>query len=315
MTSQIDLNSILLFYEVVNAGSITQAAARLRMPKSTVSRKMTLLEQQMGVMLLRKSTRKLHATDIGANFYDHCELIVKELENAQLETSEMHTGLRGTLSVAMPTDVGVAWLAKVICDFSKVHPEVQFEIELSKRPIDLIEERYDIAIHLGPLLASRLVSKPIGQLRRGIYASPEYLEQHGVPTSVTEFSTRDCVLTELQRSEGVWSFKHLGQHHHVEILSKVIVNNTALARELVMGGMGIGILPSLMCLSAVDSGRLVRLLTDWEAPSLQAHAVFLDRVRIPQRTRVFLDFLAMALASDDERVHFGREVGLVRAKK
>lgn len=299
--SRIDLNSLLLFYEVVNASSITQAAARLRMPKSTISRKLALLEEQMGTMLLRKSTRRLHTTDIGAAFYEHCARIAQEFEDARLQTSEMQTELRGTLRVAMPMDFGAVWLGHAISEFSKTHPEVQFEIELSNRPVDLLEERFDIAIHLGPLQESRLISRPIGRLRRSVYASPAYLNRKGTPASIDDVGAHDCILTELQRREGVWAFRKRSRDRTVEISGKFVVNSTALARELVMGGMGLGVLPNLMCINAVRSGRLVRVLTEWEAPSLQANALILNRTRIPQRTRAFLEFLAKTLASDDER--------------
>lgn len=306
MDTRLDLNSLLLFYEVVNAGTITQAATRLRIPKSTISRKLALLEEQLGTMLLRKSTRRLHTTDIGAAFYEHCARIAQELEDARLQTSEMHTELRGTLRVAMPMDFGAVWLGLAISKFSKAHPEVQFEIELSNRPLDLLEERYDIAIHLGPLAPSRLISRPIGRLRRGVYASPGYLQRKGVPESVDDFGKHDCILTELQRREGVWSFHKHARDRTVEITGKYVVNNTALARELAMGGLGLSVLPNLMCINPLRSGRLVRVLSEWEAPSLQANAVITNRSRIPQRTRVFLEFLAKSLASDDERGYVPR---------
>lgn len=306
MPSKIDLNSLLLYYEVVNAGSITQAAARLRMPKSTISRKLALLEEQMGTMLLRKSTRKLHTTDIGAAFYEHCARIAQEFEDARLQTSEMQTELRGTLRVALPMDFGAVWLGYAISEFSRAHPEVQFEIELSNRPVDLLEERFDIAVHLGPLQESRLISRPIGRLRRGVYASPEYLKRKGVPTSIDEVAAHDCILTELQRREGVWSFRKRSRDQTVEIGGKFVVNSTALARELALGGMGLSVLPNLMCINVLRSGRLVRVLTEWEAPSLQANALILNRSRIPQRTRMFLEFLAKTLASDDERAFVPR---------
>jgi len=300
METRIDLNSLLLFYEVVNASSITQAAGRLRIPKSTISRKLALLEEQMGTMLLRKSTRRLHTTDIGAAFYEHCARIAQEFEDARLQTSEMQTDLRGTLRVALPMDFGVVWLSHTVCEFSRLHPEIQFEIELSNRPVVLLEERFDIAIHLGPLQESRLISRPVGRLRRGVYASPGYLKRRGIPGSIEDVGTHDCVLTEIQRREGIWSFRKRSRDRTVEISGKLIVNSTALARELVIGGMGLGVLPNLMCINAVRSGRLVRVLTEWEAPSLQANALILNRSRIPQRTRVFLEFMASALASDDE---------------
>ncbi len=295
-----DINSLLLLFEVVNAQSITKASARLRIPKSTISRRLTLLEQQVGAMLLIRGSRKLSLTEVGGMLYDHCKRIAVEVEEAGLEAAEMESSVRGNLRVIVPADFGVSWIGKAIAEFMLKYPELSLEIVVSNQSFDQAVEPYDIALHLGAMKPSRLAFRRLATVKRGVYASPDYLKRHGVPRSIEDFRRFDCVVTELQRQEGVWSLRNQSRHRVIEVAGKVTVNNIGVARELLIGGVGLGILPNILCRNDVKAKRLVRVMTNWESPPLRAVALFHDRKHIPHKTRVFLEYITSSLAAEED---------------
>ena len=298
MSERLDLNSLRLFHDVVNARSMTRAAALLRIPKSTISRRLALLETHVGAILLKKGPRRLTTTDIGAVLYEHCRRVVDEVEEAGLETAQMQSALRGNLRVSIPIDFGNAWLSRAMAKFIHAYPAIHLEIDANSRAVDPREDPYAIAIQLGPVKESGLTYRRIATVTRGVYASPEYLARRGAPRSVDEFQQHDCILTEQQRQDGVWTFRNRSQHRFTEVVGKVVVNNIGIARELAIGHVGLSMLPNIMCRNDVRANRLVRVLTEWESPPMHATALILSRKGIPNKTRVFLDFLAASLAEE-----------------
>lgn len=297
MKRKLDLNALLLFYEVVEAGSINRAAARSGAPKSTISRKLSFLEDQVGAVLLKKSGRGLTLTDVGRELYDHCERIAAEVETAGLGAIRAQTELRGTLRVSMPVDFGTAWLSSAIAAFALRYPEIRLAIEANSRWIDVTEEPYDVAVQFGPVRDRQVVSRRLGRLTRGIYASPAFLQAHGVPRDVDDLARFDCIVTDHQRNEGVWTFRD-PDGAPVAVAGRVTVNSVAVARELVVGGVGLGILPNIMCRNDLRANRLVRVLPEQNSPSLEVAATFLGRRKESRRLRAFVDFMAAELRLD-----------------
>jgi DNA-binding transcriptional LysR family regulator len=292
----LDLNTLMLFHEVVKTGSLTSASERLGVPRSTLSRRLLQLEKDMGSLLLKKSTRKLAPTDIGLSLFEHCEKIAAEATLVAEKASRMQTNLHGTLRVAMPIEFGTAWLGKAASDFAIRYPEMQIEINVSGRVVDLIDESVDIAITYGQPKASQLTQRRLASVSSGIYASPAYLERCGTPRSLDDVLPHDCVVTEIQQREGVWQFRSQNRRRSVGVNGRIRVNSIRLARELVIGGAGLGLLPHMMCENHVASGQLIRVLPSWNGPSLRVVALFLSRTSIPKKTRVFLDFVVEQLA-------------------
>jgi DNA-binding transcriptional LysR family regulator len=302
MIDKLDLNTLRLFYEVINAGSITRAAELLRMPKSTISRKLTLLEQALGAILLKKGPKGLATTDIGAALYDRCRRLVIEIEDVSLETAEMQGELRGLLRVSIPVDFGVAWISRAIAGFIHKYPDINVVIDVNSRLVNPREDPYDVTIQLGPLKDSGLTYRRLATITRGVYASPAYLAAHGTPRSVEEFAKHDCIITDQQRQDGVWTFRNQSKQRFIEVTGKVTVNNIGIARDLAISGIGLSMLPNIMCLNDIKQNRLVRILTNWESPPGQATALILSRRGIPNKTRVFLDFLADHLTDESRAV-------------
>jgi DNA-binding transcriptional LysR family regulator len=299
MAKTLDLNAFILFYEVVNSQSLTRASERLRVPKSTISRKLSMLEQQLGSQLLKRGHRRVTLTDIGRVLYNHSQKIVSEIEDAGFQASQMQSELSGVLRVSMPIDFGVSWLGRLIAEFAIAHPNIQMNVEINNRWVDVSQEPYDVAIHLGPPRNSHLPVKVFTSLSRGIYASPAYLKRSGAIRSVGDLPSHDCIVTEHQREEGVWRFLAKGSSKIVDIEPRIMVNNIGVAREIAIGGLGLGILPNVMCKNDVSANRLVRLLPEWRSPPLQAAAFYSGRRRMPRKTRALIDFLSQRLLTDD----------------
>jgi DNA-binding transcriptional LysR family regulator len=294
---QLDLNALMLFHEVVKAGSLTAACERLDVPRSTLSRRLLQLEKELGTLLLKKSTRKLAPTDLGLSVHEHCTRIAGEAAAIQQKTARIRTELHGKLRVAMPIEFGTAWLGKAISDFAVKYPEMAIDIDVSGRVVDLIDESVDIAITFGQPKPSRMTLRRLGSLTSGIYASSSYAERCGLPRSLDDIGAHDCVVTQIQLREGIWRFRNSSGKRDVGVKGRLRVNSIRLARELVIGGAGLGLLPNMMCTNHVASGSLVRVLPSWSSPALPVVALILSRTSIPKKTRIFLDFVAEQLAA------------------
>ncbi|MGE0338698.1 MAG: LysR family transcriptional regulator [Xanthobacteraceae bacterium] len=299
MAKKLDLNALILFYEVVNSQSLTRASDKLRVPKSTISRKLSLLEQQLGSQLLKRGPRKITLTDIGRVLYNHSQKIVSEIEDAGFQASQMQSELSGVLRVSIPVDFGVSWLGRLITEFAIAHPKIQLDVEINNRWVDVSQEPYDVAIHLGPPRSVHLPVKVFTSLTRGFYASPAYLKRRGAIHSTEDLQSHDCVVTETQRDEGIWKFITKGSPRIVDIEPRLMVNNIGMAREIVISGLGLGILPNVMCKNDVAAKRLTRLLPDWKSPPLQAAAFYSGRRRMPRKTKALIDFLSQRLLTDE----------------
>ena len=301
MNERLDLNSLVLFYEVVNAKSITRASELLRIPKSTISRKLTTLESRLGGVLLRKGHRRLSTTELGATLYEHCSRLVSEVDSAGKEAVEMQEELRGTLRISIPIDFGISWLSRAIADFSLRYPEIQLEIDVNHRFVTPRDDPYDVTICLGRLRESGLTARRLATITRGVYANPAYLASRGAPECIEDFQKHDCIVTEQQRQDGVWTMINRGnneRHRLVGVEGKVVVNNIGVARELAVSGVGLAVLPNVMCKNDVKANRLVRVLTNWDGAPVQATALMLSRKGIPNKVRAFLDFLSDRLSAD-----------------
>lgn len=293
---KLDLNALILFHEVVKSGSLASASERTSIPRSTLSRRLLQLEKEMGSLLLKKSTRKLAPTDLGLQINEYCKRIVVEADAIGQLISRNSTELHGTLRVALPIEFGTAWLGKAISEFAIKYPDIALEVNSSGRVVDLIDEAVDIAITFGQPKPSRITLRRLGSLSSGIYASPEYVKRCDLPRTLDDLGLHECVLTEIQLREGVWRFKNSSGNRDIQINSRLRVNSIRLARELVLGGASLGLLPHMMCSKYVETGALVRVLPSWNSPPLPVIALMLSRAKMPKKTRIFLDFLAEQLA-------------------
>lgn len=290
---RIDLNALMLFYETVNARSINKASALLDMPKSTISRRLRLLEQQVGSVLLRRGARSLSLTETGQALYQRCESIVQELDKASLQTAEFQDEMAGGLRVSMPSFF-VSWVADALAEFVREHPALRLELEAHNRYVDVAEEPFDIAIHFGKPPETFHPSRNLAQLSRSFYATPAYLEKAGRPREYADLKNHHMIVHQYQMRDRIFGGGP-GRPGDAAVEPRVVVNNAILIHELVLRGLGIGLMPDIMCRDDLARGALVRIDLDWASPPLLASATFLARRHMPAKTRAFLDHLAAFL--------------------
>src|SRR4051812_7351511 len=176
-----DLNDTLIFVKVAEHGSFVSAARALRLPKTTVSRKVQDLETRLGAQLLHRTTRKLGLTEAGNIYFEHCQRIARELDEAESAVSQLQDGPRGWLRITAPYSIGIAWIAPLLGEFHALHPEVRVEMILTNESLDLIDKEIDVALRVGNLPDSNLVARKLASFRSQVYASPGYIERHGEP--------------------------------------------------------------------------------------------------------------------------------------
>ncbi|MCK9510847.1 MAG: LysR family transcriptional regulator [Pigmentiphaga sp.] len=295
MATRTRLDTLLLFFEVVNAGSINKASEKLGTPKSTLSRKLRQLEEAMGSVLLIRGPQKLALTDTGRMLYGHAVRIVAEIEDAGLKASELQQEMRGTLRVSLPLDFWMSWIGEAISEFALMHPDLQLEIHNQDRWVDVSAEPYDVAIHLGPIHNQQVPVKRLGAISRGYYAAPSYLDGRALPRRQSDLVDCDCIVHAYQRLDRIWNVARAEDGDAIEIPSRISVNSIGFAQLLALRGIGIALLPDLLCHAEASQGSLIRLALEEEPPALQVSATFIGRRHLPRKTRAFLDFMAAQL--------------------
>jgi DNA-binding transcriptional LysR family regulator len=284
-----DLNEMLVFARVALTGSFTTAAADLGMPKSTVSRKVTELEARLKARLLNRTTRKVSLTDVGRTYYDYCARIASEIEDAERAVTNLQEIPRGVLRVT--TGPNVAFLAPILNDYMQRYPEVRIEVFVTGRAVDLIEERFDVAIRAGELGDSTLIARSLGRVTWFLVGTPEYLKKHGRPRSIDDLKRHDCIMFGTTPSGAALRLHSGDKTAHVEPPARLIVNDFDLVHAAALAGLGLALLPAYLCLDDLRGKRLERVLRDWEAPSVPVHVVYPSARYISPKVKTFVDHL------------------------
>jgi DNA-binding transcriptional LysR family regulator len=284
-----DLNEIIVFARVVEAGSFTAAARLLGMPKSTVSRKVSELEERLKSRLLQRTTRKLSLTDVGRTYYDHCARIVAEVEEAERAVTSLHGKPRGLLRVTAP--VNMSFLGPIVGDFLKRYPEVQLDLFCTQRSVDLIEERYDLGIRAGVLADSTLIARSLGSVRWFFVATPAYLKKRGRPRSPEELKRHDCLLFGAGSLGVNLQLESSASSVNVSLTPRLLASDMDVLQAVLRNGQGIGLLPSYLCVQDVRERRLERVLHAFSPPPTPVHVVYPSTRHISPAVKSFVDHL------------------------
>jgi DNA-binding transcriptional LysR family regulator len=284
-----DLNEMLVFARVAQVGSFTTAAADLGMPKSTVSRKVTELEARLKARLLNRTTRKVSLTDAGRTYYDYCARIAGEIEDAERAVSNLQEVPRGVLRLT--TGPNASFLGPILNDYLRSYPEVQVEVFCTGRSVDLIEERFDLAIRAGTLSDSTLVARSLGKVRWFLVGTPAYLKKRGRPGSVDHLAQHDCVMFGTASGGATLRLESAGKTVQVAPRTRLIVNDFDLVHAAARAGLGLALLPAYLCLDDIRGKRLERVLRDWEAPVVPIHVVYPSARHISPKVKTFVEHL------------------------
>lgn len=295
-----DLNAVTVFTQVVDCGSFTHAAEALNMTKSTVSRKLAELEQHLGVRLITRSTRSLVLTPEGERFYQSSIQMHEIMSQAELEVSANQDLIRGPLNVVLPVELGHQVLAKYIHSFLKEHPNVTLNLELTNREVDIIAEGIDLYAQIGELLDSSLVSRYLTTSKRALVASPEYLEQFGDIKTPSDLKPPFRLIEVMNKAARLPKW-HLqledGESILIELPCQLRVNTITACLTACVDGLGIAVLPEFICRDHFQTGKLIRLLPEYDMPEVSVSLVYADRQLMPKRKKVFIDYLLTAFKS------------------
>ena len=284
-----DLNEMIVFARVVRAGSFTAAAAELQMPKSTVSRKVSELEERLSARLLQRTTRKLSLTDAGRTYYDYCARIVGEVEDAERAVSTLQSMPRGRLRVTCGTNM--QFLAPILGDYLKRYPDVQLELLSTGRSVDLVEERFDVGIRAGALADSSLIARSLGVVRWFAVATPAYSKRRGRPRSPDDLAKHDVLLFGSSPDSATIRLENGSDTTALSVAPRAMVNDFDLLHDMVVMGLGVGLLPSFRSANEIRERKLERLLAPWSSPSTPVHVVYPSTRHVSPKVKSFVDYL------------------------
>ncbi|ADI78258.1 Uncharacterized HTH-type transcriptional regulator yafC (plasmid) [Pantoea vagans C9-1] len=289
------IEDLRIYIAVIHAGNFTAAAEQLMLSKQYVSRRMAALEASLGVRLLIRNTRKLSVTDAGLLFAQHAQRILDEIQEAELAVSEQQQTLRGTFRINLPMSFGMSHLSPLIAEFLSHHPALQFQIELADRYVDVIGEGVDMAIRIGTLADSTLIARPLGELKRVICCSPDYLKRAGTPQHPDELLQHACLRYGREGQNG-WELQVNGKAKWLAVQGPMVSNNGEVLRDAALAGLGLVLLPAFIVESALQRGELVTVLDGCQPPPLSLNAVYPQHRQRSEVNRQLLAFLQTRLA-------------------
>lgn len=295
----LDPADLLLFARIVECGSFSLAAERVQLPKSTVSRRISLLEAHLGERLLHRTTRKLMLTEFGSSLLEHARRVADETEAAAALAQHRQGAPSGLLRVSMPADFANVAMSAVLAAFLDRYPAISLELDLSPRRVDLVAENYDLAIRMGDLPDdATLAARRIDVSSLALYASPRYTGVRGLPEHPDDLFRHD-LLSLPPRVNGLirWSLTRGKVEWERELPVRVLANSPELLVRMASTGIGIGASTEAIARPYLQKGELVRVLPEWSFPQVTAWAVFPGRRLMPAKTRVFIDALEAALGS------------------
>ncbi len=301
------LQAMNVFVKVVEQGSFARAAERLTMSTSAVSRYVADLEAHLDTRLLNRTTRRISLTESGHAYHERALQLLADLEEAEAIAGSSTARPRGTIRLTCSINFGVKHLAPAMGLFQATHPEVLFDISVSDRFVDLVEEGMDLAVRIGELGNTNLIARKIGQMQLVPCASPAYLKQHGTPRHPSELANHNCLTYEYAPVKNQWLFRERkpaksgravadGEEVRVRVNGSVHGNNGELLAAVAAQGVGITFEPDFIVHPFIESGQLVPILKNWLPPPSPIYAVYPSRRHLSAKVRSFVDFLAAHFA-------------------
>lgn len=285
-----------VFVRVVEAGSFSEAARALLMTPSTVSKLIGRIEARLGVRLLERSTRRFSLTAEGQFYYERSQALLAELDSVERDLAEGAAKTGGTVRVNASVAFGVLAVEPLLPAFWRAYPNVVVDLSLSDEIVDLYLDRTDVAFRIGPLPDSGMMARAIGVAHRKIVASPGYLRENGTPLTVADLALHNCLGFNFRRAAPVWPLRESGRTVDRAVHGSLLANNGETVRRMALAGVGLARLGDYHARDDIAAGRLVEVLADTVAGDEEPiNAVYLGGARLPQRVRVFLDFMTPRL--------------------
>jgi DNA-binding transcriptional LysR family regulator len=291
-----DLSGLMVFARVVQRRSFTAAARELDTSTSAVSKRIARLEQQVGALLLTRTTRQVSPTEAGLALYQRCLRILREVEDAELLVAGLSDVPRGLLRVSAPVYFGELHVAPLLAELIKTYPELRLELSLSDRFVDLVAEGFDLAVRIGKTTGASLVGRTLCKVPAVACAAPAYLERRGTPLEPRDLLDHDCLRYTQTAQPHVWRFRSpAGEVLPVPVTGSFDSDHSGALREAAIAGLGVLFLPWFYVADALERGSLCPILAEYSADELSVHGVYPGGRLVPPKTRVCLDHLAQAL--------------------
>lgn len=283
------------FVCVVEAGTFSAAARRLNVGQPAVSKTIALLEERLSVRLLLRSTRGLTPTEAGQAFYSRAKRAIEEAEEAELAARGAATNLTGRLRVCAAVTFARLHIVPAIGQFLEAHPELNVDLVLDDRNVDLLEEGIDIGLRIGPLEDSSMTARKIGEVPRLVVGTPAYFERAGIPTTPADLSAHQAIVYSQRGGGSTWTFLRNGSEVAVVVSGRVAITAAEGLRAAVLANLGLAVVSEWMFSPELKNGQVCSVLDDWHLPPVELWAVFPAGRMVSAKTRAFLDFLADSL--------------------
>lgn len=285
------LNAMRAFAKVVASGGYAEAARRLGLTRSAISKAVLELEAELGVRLLDRTTRRVAPTEAGLAYYERCLAILAQVEETEAQISRLHDEPRGVLKINAPMSFGIRYLGRAIAEFMTRYGELKIEMQLTDRLIDPLEEGVDITIRIGELADSSLIARKLAPARMALVAAPKYLRRRGTPKAPDDLAAHSCLAyghsTAMQR----WRVTANGETVSIPINACLASNNGDVLRDAAIAGVGVARLPTFIVGPDLKSGALRRVLPAHQPADLVIYALYAPNRYLAAKSRIFIDYL------------------------
>jgi len=286
------IDGMRTFVTVVSEGSFSAAAERLDMSPQLVSKYVGQLETRLGARLLNRSTRRLSITEAGQAYFDRCQYVLAEIDEMENAVGDATVAARGTLRINAPMTFGTLHLSKAIAEYQRSQPEVNVELTLDDRVVDIVSEGYDIAIRVGRLQESSLVARKLAPVRLVVCGSPDYFAERGIPQAPEDLDAHNCLRYTISSDQNRWRFRDGEKMHDVRANGSFSANNGDALRLAALAGVGLIIQPTFIVSEDIRNGRLQIVLEDYEVEPMGVYAIYAHRQYLSGKVRTFVEFLA-----------------------
>jgi DNA-binding transcriptional LysR family regulator len=293
-----DIGDLRLFQRIVAAGSLSEAARRMRSSLPAVSRRLSALEDRLGVRLIERGPRRFTLTEEGSFLLERADAILRALDATETELMARAGHPRGFMRIGAPLEIGRNRIAPLIAEFSAQYPEISIELVLSDAPVDILEEEIDIGLYLDEPSDGSLIARTLIRSLRVIVASPDYLAAHSSIEQPEDLLGHDCArLARGRRVFDRWKFQESGRVREIRVSGRLLSNNAEVIHQWAVEGRAVACKALWDVEDDIRSGRLVRLLEPYECDRINLYAVYASRAHLPPRMRLFLDFIAERVKS------------------
>ena len=287
-----NISDLTIFVHAAKAGNFSTAGRELGFSAAVVSKRLQRLEDQLSVRLFNRSTRKVGLTDEGAEYYDYCIRVLSDLEEAESLITVGSRQPKGTLRVTVPAAFGRLHIAPLVPVFLRRHPDLHLCLHLSDNVVDIIEERYDVAVRIGEMKDSNLVARNLCFDKRLVVATPSYIAKYGAPEQPDDLIKHNALLFAHSTTSNLWRFSDkFGKQHSVRVSGNFETNNCDALREAILADIGIALRPTWDIWRDILSGRMIALLRDYVPYSFDVKVVYPSRRHLPSKVRVFIELL------------------------